>query len=115
MFEDFRRTDAAIKEHQLSYLLAIAGCLCFVISFPILFLSLMAVFGGEVSFNPPDGINRAIEAGWGFIFNRWFWTSTLLASILGQIFAYWAHPEAQLKRKLGRTAVQEYQQEWPWC
>ena len=113
MFEDLRRIDAAIKEHQLSYLLSIAGCFCFTISFLVFFLSVMAVTAGPV---PPEAANLAREANMELLFNRWFWAAMLFASILGQIFGYWAHPEAQLKRKLGKIAVQEYQQmrEWPW-
>jgi hypothetical protein len=64
---------------------------------------------------PPEAINPIIEAGWGCIFDRWFWATMLTSSILAQVFGYWAHPESQLQRKIGKAAVRDYQQTYGWA
>ena len=116
MFEDFKCINAEIKEHRLSLALGVVGCAVMAITFPVFLLSIVAVTAGNVTITPPEATNPIIEAGWGCIFNRWFWATMLVTSILGQIFGNWAHPESQLRRKIGNAAVREYQQTrgWAW-
>lgn len=105
-----------MKKEKLSHSLAVAGGIVFIFSSFLLFVSILVLSVPNVSFNPPSSVNRLIESGYGFLLNRWFWSTVLFASILGLIFGTWAHPETQLTRKLRAKAVAEYKKhnEWPW-
>lgn len=116
MLQQLAKINETIRRHNLSSVLGWVGALAFIISTPTLLMSVFVLSLGHVAFNPPSAIDPIIEAGWGFIFNRWFWSTVFFGSVVIQIFAYWSHPEAQLHRKIGAEAVAKYKQEndWPW-
>lgn len=106
----------AIKQHNLNNRLILVGAIVDLLSFMLMTLSFVILSVGRVAVDPPTVIDPIIAAGYGFVFNRWFWVSMLLVSILGQLFGQWSHPETQLRRKLGAQAVANYKQVhvWPW-
>lgn len=116
MLRQLTKINDTIRRHNLSSGLGWLGALIWAISTLTLVISAIALGVGHVSFNPPSTIDPIIEAGWGCVFDRWFWGTVFFASVVAQIFGYWSHPESQLRRKLGAEAVANYKQhnEWPW-
>lgn len=116
MLTHLAKISETIHRHHLSWPLGIFGALVTVISFFTLVISVTLLSVGNVSIDPPSAIDPIIASGCGFILNRWFWSTVLFASVVGHIFGYWAHPEPQLRRKLGAQAVADYKikNEWPW-
>lgn len=108
-----------MREHGLSFKLGILGCIFGVIGLiltPIAAIACFTSFLQNVTINPPEAINPIIEAGYGFIFTKWFWSTAFLSAVLMQVIGFYTHPEAQLERKLRDDAVRKFKQEneWPW-
>lgn len=114
-----RRIGETFRREKLGYTRAVIGGLVFVTS-QIVFIAsgmlLLFCLGGTLYFDPPSVVDPIKDDGFGFLFNRWFWVSAFLASIIGQIYGYYEHPTAQLERKIGAQAVAEYKRkyDWPW-
>lgn len=99
-----------MARYKLNSLLSTAGC----------FVGLLSAFTVPyaviLTIAPPSIVHNVVVAGFGFLFNRWFWSTMLLLGTLGLIFSYWAHPESQLRRKLEKVAISLFRANygWPW-
>jgi hypothetical protein len=124
LFEPILEKHNAIKtkmekhglRNWLNITLSIIGGLLWALSGPLLFVSLMGSFMGHVSFDPPTQVQPVYDAGFGFIFNRWFWRCMLGTSILMVIASWQCHPATIVERKISREALANYRAEhgWPW-
>lgn len=116
----YKEIRAVLEEHDLwnktTFFLTLVGCLLSGFAILMIPIALLFSFAGHVSFNPPSTIDPIYEAGFGFIFNRWFWRTMFLAAVMSCYIGYKLHPATILEDKIGKRAVQTYKGKygWPW-
>lgn len=116
---DSERLQAIIKTYKLNTPLAVIGLVIGAFSAMVIPFTIVAITH-KVALHPPTFVNKIVDAGLGFMFNRWFWVSLLLASILGLVFSAWSCYESQFRRKLMSAVMSAIKAEykktdtWPW-